>query len=135
MAKLNKFEKKELFKKKDLTFSKMSDITNIRRQLLTYILKTQKVSYYHYLHGLRIRYMTRLMMEDRRYLAYTLDTLADLCGYQSRQVFAKQFREINGITAQEFIKRELERVNEQGNNASLPENGNRPQEIAQSKEL
>ena len=35
LAKLEKFEEKELFKKKDLTFSKMSDITNIRRQLLT----------------------------------------------------------------------------------------------------
>lgn len=31
LAKLEKFEEKELFKKKDLTFSKMSDITNIRR--------------------------------------------------------------------------------------------------------
>lgn len=113
----------------------MSDITNIRRQLLTYILKTKKVSYYRYLHGLRIRYMTRLMLQDRRYLAYTLDTLADLCGYQSRQVFAKQFREINGITAQEFIKRELARVNEQGNSAPVAEGGSRPPEIAQSKEL
>lgn len=135
LAKLEKFEEKELFKKKDLTFSKMSDITNIRRQLLTYILKTKKVSYYRYLHGLRIRYMTRLMLQDRRYLAYTLDTLADLCGYQSRQVFAKQFREINGITAQEFIKRELARVNEQGNSAPVAEGGSRPPEIAQSKEL
>ena len=135
LAKLEKFEEKELFKKKDLTFSKMSDITNIRRQLLTYILKTKKVSYYRYLHGLRIRYMTRLMLQDRRYLAYTLDTLADLCGYQSRQVFAKQFREINGITAQEFIKRELARVNEQGNSAPVAEDGSRPPEIAQSKEL
>lgn len=135
LAKLEKFEEKELFKKKDLTFSKMSDITNIRRQLLTYILKTKKVSYYRYLHGLRIRYMTRLMLQDRRYLAYTLDTLADLCGYQSRQVFAKQFREINGITAQEFIKRELARVNEQGNSAPVAEGGSRPPEIARSKEL
>ena len=135
LAKLEKFEEKELFKKKDLTFSKMSDITNIRRQLLTYILKTKKVSYYRYLHGLRIRYMTRLMLQDRRYLAYTLDTLADLCGYQSRQVFAKQFREINGITAQEFIKRELARVNEQGNSALVAEDGSRPPEIARSKEL
>lgn len=135
LAKLEKFEEKELFKKKDLTFSKMSDITNIRRQLLTYILKTKKVSYYRYLHGLRIRYMTRLMLQDRRYLAYTLDTLADLCGYQSRQVFAKQFREINGITAQEFIKRELARVNEQGNSAPVAEDGSRPPEIARSKEL
>lgn len=135
LAKLEKFEEKELFKKKDLTFSKMSDITNIRRQLLTYILKKKKVSYYRYLHGLRIRYMTRLMLQDRRYLAYTLDTLADLCGYQSRQVFAKQFREINGITAQEFIKRELARVNEQGNSAPVAEGGSRPPEIARSKEL
>ncbi|QIY84843.1 helix-turn-helix transcriptional regulator [Chryseobacterium sp. NEB161] len=135
LAKLEKFEEKELFKKKDLTFSKMSDITDIRRQLLTYILKTKKVSYYRYLHGLRIRYMTRLMLQDRRYLAYTLDTLADLCGYQSRQVFAKQFREINGITAQEFIKRELARVNEQGHSAPVAEDGSRPPEIAQSKEL
>lgn len=81
--------------------------------------------------------MTRLMLQDRRYLAYTLDTLADLCGYQSRQVFAKQFREINGITAQEFIKREQARVenNQESKNASIKGDVNNSPETAQSKEL
>lgn len=77
--------------------------------------------------------MTRSMLQDRRYLAYTLDTLADPVWLPVAQVFAKQFREINGITAQEFIKRELARVNEQGNSAPVVEDGSRSRNSAKQR--
>lgn len=135
LTQIDKFEKMALFTKKDMSLPKMAEITKTSRNLLSFVLKSKNVTYYQYMREVRIRYITSLMLQDKKYLAYTLDTLADLCGYQSRQVFAKQFREINGITAQEFIKRELARVNEQGHSAPVAEDGSRPPEIARSKEL
>lgn len=137
LTQIDKFEKMALFTKKDMTLPKMAEITKTSRNLLSFVLKSKNVTYYQYMREVRIRYITSLMLQDKKYLAYTLDTLADICGIHSRQVFARQFREINGITAQEFIKREQARVenNQESKNASIKGDVNNSPETAQSKEL
>lgn len=56
---------------------------------------------------LRINYITQELYHNPKYLYYTIEGLAEDCGFSSRQNFSEQFKEINGIRATDFIRKRI----------------------------
>ena len=66
---------------------------------------------------MRINYITQKLYNDREYLKYTVETLAEKCGMASRQNFSDLFQEINGIRPTDFVKQRKKELEEQGNSS------------------
>jgi AraC-like DNA-binding protein len=81
------------------------------RNLLSYVLNDHlKTNFTMYLKQLRIGYITTMLIENSRYLNYTVDTLAEACGMANRKIFAAHFTEITGMKPSEFIRRRKEEL-------------------------
>lgn len=61
---------------------------------------------------MRINYITQKLYNDREYLKYTVETLAEKCGMASRQNFSDLFQEINGIRPTDFVKQRKKEMEE-----------------------
>lgn len=104
IAKLNNFEKKESFLEKGLTVSKLAKRFKTNASYLSQIINEQKGQNFNkYIGSLRITYITNLLYFDKRYLQYTVESLAESCGIASRQNFSDLFYEINGMRPKDFI--------------------------------
>ncbi|RNC63211.1 AraC family transcriptional regulator, partial [Proteiniphilum sp. X52] len=58
------------------------------------------IYYYDFVNDWRIAEFKKLVAEDTSY-RYTLDVLADLCGFSSRASFSRSFKKNTGITPNE----------------------------------
>ena len=65
-----------------------------------------------YLKILRIKYITNLLLENNKYLNYSIDSLAEECGMSNRQIFSKHFMEITGMRPGDFIRKRKEELKE-----------------------
>lgn len=113
-VKLKNFEANKLFLKKNLTLEAVSKMLGTNRTHLSYVLNDHlDTTFTIYLKDLRIKYVTDLLMENGKYLNYTVDSLADLCGMSNRKYFSTHFTERNGLKPADFIRRrkdELKKV-------------------------
>lgn len=113
MENLKLFEKKKQFLKKNITLPAVAKQIHTNRTHLSYVLNEHiKLSFSNYIKLLRIKYITNLLLENSKYLNYSIDSLAEECGMANRQVFSLHFLDINGIRPVDFIrkrKEELER--------------------------
>ena len=50
------------------------------------------------------------MIEDGEHSRYTLDTLIEQCGFNSRATFFRNFKKVSGITPNEYIRRNKKTV-------------------------
>ncbi|MCD1117536.1 helix-turn-helix domain-containing protein [Chryseobacterium turcicum] len=114
LNKLKIFEQKELYLNKNLKLPDVAILVGTNRTTLSYILNEHmNIGYPEYIKGLRINYITKLILEDKKYLQYKIESLAEICGMASRQVFRVHFQEINGMTPKDFVKKrfaELDRL-------------------------
>lgn len=103
--KLYVFEEQKLYLQKGLKLNTLAKKLGTNTYYLsTYINETKSMNFSQYLNHLRIEYITKLLYEERRFLNYTMDALAEECGMSSRQSFSDLFYEINGIRPKDFIK-------------------------------
>lgn len=103
--KLYVFEEQKLYLQKGLKLNSLAKKLGTNTLYLsTYINETKSINFSQYLNHLRIGYITKLLYEERRFLNYTMDALAEECGMSSRQSFSDIFYEINGIRPKDFIK-------------------------------
>lgn len=108
---LKAFEDKKLFLKPNLTILKVAKMIGSNRTHLSYVLNVNlRLSFPLYLKTLRINYITKLLLEDNKYLNYKIDTLAKECGIVNRQLFSAHFLEINGIRPIDFIRKRKEEL-------------------------
>ncbi|MPT32064.1 MAG: helix-turn-helix domain-containing protein, partial [Chryseobacterium sp.] len=104
--KLKSFEDQRLFLNQNLTIDTVAKMLGSNRTHLSYVLNVYMgVSFPSYLKQLRIRYITNLLLEDRKYLNYNIDALAVECGMTNRQKFSSHFLEINGMRPIDFIRK------------------------------
>ncbi len=108
---LELFENKKFFLKKNLTLPIVAKMIGSHRTQLSYVLNEHyQMTFNRYLKVLRIQYITNLLLENSKYLNYSIDSLAEECGMTSRQVFSIHFMEINGMRPVDFIRKRKEEL-------------------------
>jgi len=111
LIKLKCFEEKYGFIENGLTINKLAYKLNTNSNYLSQIINEYKgVNFNRYLSELRINYITNKLYNDKIYLNYKIETLAEKCGIASRTNFSNLFQEINGIRPTDFIKKRLKTV-------------------------
>ncbi len=106
LRKLKAFEDQKLFLNQNLTIPEVAKMLGSNRTHLSYVLNVHiGISFPSYLKELRIRYITNLLLEDSKYLNYSIDALAVECGMTNRQKFSSHFLEINGMRPIDFIRK------------------------------
>ncbi len=110
-SKLKNFEKNKKFLQKNLTIPIVAKMIGTNRTHLSNVLNEHyHLTFTMYLKELRIRYITNLLLEDPKYLNYSIDGLGKMCGMANRQVFSAHFMEINGMRPVDFIRKRKEEL-------------------------
>lgn len=113
LRKLDKFEKNHSYREVGLTAEKLAKKFETNTKYLTAIIQQYKgLDYKSYVGELRIAYITEKLYTEKKYLSYTIESLAEECGIGSRNTFSKKFEEINGLRPTDFIKNRLQDLNE-----------------------
>ncbi|PZU90500.1 MAG: AraC family transcriptional regulator [Chryseobacterium sp.] len=106
LVKLKNFEKNCDFTEYGLTLHKLAHKLGTNSNYLSQVINERKgVHFNRYLSELRIHYITNKLYNDKVYLNYKIETLAEKCGIASRTNFSNLFREINGMRPTDFIKK------------------------------
>ncbi|UCA61745.1 helix-turn-helix domain-containing protein [Chryseobacterium rhizoplanae] len=109
--KLKVFEDNKQFLQKNLTIQIVAKMIGTNRTHLSYLLNEHyHLTFTMYLKTLRITYITNLLLEDTKYLNYSIDGLAQICGIVNRQLFSKHFMEINSMRPIDFIRKRKEEL-------------------------
>ncbi|QOW10614.1 helix-turn-helix transcriptional regulator [Kaistella flava (ex Peng et al. 2021)] len=104
LKKLEEFELTNGFIVQDITLGSLALEMQTNKTHLSYVINEHKqMTWPTYLKTLRINYITNLMLRNPTYLHYNVGVLGEMCGYKSRQQFAKQFCEIHQLSPLEFI--------------------------------
>lgn len=105
-CKLKEFEEKKMFLAQGLTLPVVAKMLGSNRTHLSYVLNVHMdMTFPTFLKVLRIRYITNLLLENNKYLNYSIDALAVECGMTNRQKFSSHFLEINGMRPIDFIRK------------------------------
>lgn len=103
------FEEKKQFLVKDLKLPDVARMIKSHRSAVSFVLNEHmNTSFTQYIKVLRIRYITKQLMDNKVYRQYSMDTLAAECGMKNRNVFSNHFLEINGIRPTDFVRKRLE---------------------------
>lgn len=115
-AKLKTFEEHNDFVKQGLNLNKLAIKFKTNTNYLSkFINQTKGMNFNRYIAELRIKYITTLLYTQKKYLNYNIESLAEECGYSTRQSFSDQFFEINGIRPTDFIKRRKAEIENENN--------------------
>lgn len=110
---LKVFENKKQYLRKNIKLPEVAALIGSNRTTLSFVLNEHlDVTFPEYLKKLRINYITAFMLEDKRNLNYKIDTLAEMCGISTRQMFSTHFLEITGMRPTDFIRKRLEELNQ-----------------------
>lgn len=109
LIKLRSFEENNHFIKSGITLNKLAGKFGTNSNYLSQVINDNKgMNFNRYLSELRINYITEKLYNDKKYLNYKIETLAEICGIASRTNFSNLFQEINGIRPTDFIKKRNE---------------------------
>ena len=101
---LKSFEEKNKFLSKDLSTTTMASALKTTPRRLSYILKIHRNSDFNsYINKMRINYIVRELIDDKRLRNYKIAALADLCGYNTHSQFTVIFKNEKGITPSQFL--------------------------------
>ncbi|SFN24617.1 AraC-type DNA-binding protein [Chryseobacterium oleae] len=105
LIKLKNFEEKNGFTEQGLTLNKLAQKFDTNSNYLSQIINDFKeTNFNRYLSELRITFITTKLYNDKIFLSYKIETLAEKCGIASRSNFSNLFYEFNGIRPTDFIK-------------------------------
>lgn len=108
------FQEKKQFLKKNIKLPEVASMIGSNRTTLSYVINDHlDTTFPEYLKTLRINYITNMMLEDKKYLNYKIDSLAEMCGMLNRQVFTRHFREINGMSPKDFMRKRNQELDQQ----------------------
>jgi AraC-like DNA-binding protein len=125
LMKLKCFEEKCGFIENGLTINKLAHKLNTNSNYLSQIINEYKgMNFNKYLSELRINYITNKLYNDKIYLNYKIETLAEKCGIASRTNFSNLFQEINGIRPTDFIKKRLKTIKNSQDSQVFPSTQN-----------
>jgi AraC-like DNA-binding protein len=98
------FREKKVFLNHDYSLDLLVKDTNIPRYLLsTFINREYRIGFREYLNKCRIEYLISNLGKPE-WKNYTLEAMAEECGFNSRSTFINNFKLITGKTPSEFIR-------------------------------
>ncbi|REC78111.1 hypothetical protein DRF60_10650 [Chryseobacterium elymi] len=105
LKKLDKFEKSEGFKNKNLSLSSMAELLGTNTAYLSTVINASKnKNFNQYINELRIDYIIYKLRNDPQYLKYKISHLAEECGFSSHNTFTIAFSNFAGVSPSNFIK-------------------------------
>ncbi|QTV04871.1 tetratricopeptide repeat protein [Faecalibacter bovis] len=103
--KIRVFEENLEFINSDVSLDSLAKSLNTNRSTLSKFVNTYKnKNFRKYLNDLRINYIIKKLVSDKKYLNLTMDGLAEECGFNSRQKFSDAFLDTTNIRPKDFIK-------------------------------
>lgn len=103
---LDKFVKKEKFKESNLSSSIMANDFGTNTKYLSLIIKSKTgKTFTQFLNDLRIDYALKRIQNDSTFRKFTIQAIANECGFNTAEVFSKNFYKKTGIYPSYFIKK------------------------------
>ena len=113
LAKLNKFEKTNLFNNKNISLPFLAGRFETNTKYLSYVINTHKEKdFNNYINELRINYIIEKLKNDPQYRNFKLASLADEVGFSSHSKFSKIFKKVTSLSPSLFIKYLQEEIQE-----------------------
>ncbi|WP_228455599.1 helix-turn-helix transcriptional regulator [Chryseobacterium potabilaquae] len=107
---LEDFENKEDFLKNGITLASLAKNIKTNTAYLSEIINTYKEkNFTTYLNDLRIDYVLRRLVKDKKFRSYKLTAIAEELGYNNVQAFSTAFKKKTGTTPSIYIK-EIEKT-------------------------
>jgi len=114
LAKIEEFEKTELFTDEKFTMGKFALVLESNAKYINYVLQKYKGhTFSDYLNELRIKFIVNKLIEKPEYLNYKISYLAKISGFTSHSRFTYIFKNVLNISPSEFIS-QLNRQNKNG---------------------
>jgi len=105
LAKLNKFEKSNLFNNKNISLPFLAGRFETNIKYLSYVINTHKEKdFNNYINELRINYIIEKLKNEPQYRKYKMASLADEVGFSSHSKFSKVFKKVTSLSPSLFIK-------------------------------
>jgi AraC-like DNA-binding protein len=96
------FTVNKIFRDPELTSKKLADILNTNTTYLSYLINSEhKCSIPQFINRHRIT-EAKLMLSDNEYNKLKLESLAQLCGFNSKSSFNRSFKSEEGLTPMEY---------------------------------
>lgn len=105
LAKLNKFEKSNLFNNKNISLPFLAGRFETNTKYLSYVINTHKEKdFNNYINELRINYIIEKLKNEPQYRNYKMASLAEEIGFSSHSKFSKVFKKVTSLSPSLFIK-------------------------------
>lgn len=106
LSKLQVLENQDFFLEKSFTLNKLAKKLKTNTTYLSAVINEFKGHNFNtYLNKLRIEYAAKMLVENKTWRSYSVETMASECGFTNRSNFSKIFTDIMGVTPNEFIFR------------------------------
>lgn len=106
LDKLKIMEENKFYLEKGLTQNELAKRLKTNTAYLSAIINEYKgTSYNTYLNSLRLEYVMEKLRTSAEWRKYSIDTIADECGFANRPKFSKFFIELTGLTPSEYIQK------------------------------
>lgn len=105
LKELEVFEAKEMYLKKGITLVNLAKKMKTNTAYLSETINSSKGKNFNsYLNDLRIDYVLKRLIEDKKFRSYKLPAIAEEIGYNNVQAFAVAFKKKTGTTPSIYIK-------------------------------
>ncbi|QDZ62244.1 AraC family transcriptional regulator [Elizabethkingia bruuniana] len=106
LDKLKIMEQNKFYLEKGLTQNELAKRLKTNTAYLSAVINEYKGTNYNtYLNNLRIEYVKEMLRTNAQWRKYSVDTIADECGFANRPKFSKFFIELTALTPSEFIQK------------------------------
>jgi len=110
LAKLQQFEHKDGFRKKDLTVNRLAESFDTNYKYLSRVIHDHRgKNFIAYINDLRVDYIVRKLRDDPKLRRYTNSALAEEAGFSTAQHFVTAFKKSTGMPPGYFVE-ELEKL-------------------------
>lgn len=104
LDKLKKFEESEKYLNPKMSLNLLAKILETNTKYLSEIVNKNKgMNFNHYINELRINYILRKLKTEHKYQNYKVSSLAEECGFGSRNTFTSAFKNYTGMSPATFI--------------------------------
>ncbi|TYR36542.1 AraC family transcriptional regulator [Sphingobacterium phlebotomi] len=105
MMRLEEFEKKHLYIKRNVSLSYLAIYCDTNAKYLSMVINShKKKDFYNYINELRIKYVVEKLTNYPYYRRLKVAVLADEAGFSSQSKFAVHFKKVTSLSPSEFIK-------------------------------
>jgi AraC-like DNA-binding protein len=103
---LDKIEESYCYLENSFSMGKFAKKLKTNTSYVSYIInKVKGKTFKEYYTSLRIKYIINKLENDKNYRKYTIKYMGEIIGYTNASAFTRAFKNYNGITPSEFIKK------------------------------